>query len=71
LPIISFNIIFEEAGYFGNFTISSTLRQKALYAFTELHKFQAWEMKIVKVIDFMRKFTLYVFTAAVNRRLIT
>jgi hypothetical protein len=66
LPVIVFNIIFQEAGYFENSTISSSLGWQALCFSRKLHKFQAWKMTIVTVIHFVRKFDLYFSTPAVT-----
>jgi hypothetical protein len=55
LPVLGSNIIFQEVDYFENSTMSSSLRGQALYAFRFLHKFQAWKMTVVMVINFVLK----------------
>jgi hypothetical protein len=50
--------------------IFSCLRGQALYAFRQLHKYEAWKMVIVAVIHVVREVALYLSTPAVKRRLV-
>jgi hypothetical protein len=63
--------IFHQVNYFENFTISSALKEQALYNGRYLHKLQPSKMTIVTAIHFARKVAHYVPTLAVNGRLIT
>ena len=45
LPVVSSNVILQEAGYFENSNISLSLTVQVLYYFRQLHKVQAWKMQ--------------------------